>query len=129
MKKKKGTLISAIPALKPTLILDVQTGEVVEPAVFYSDLEALVITIKDAAEEFYLSNKEHVEAELKTYKGFPQPEAYARQKGWNLARGLPREVKAKSRIERLARYNLFQTVSSYVLNPNPKNVHRVSVKP
>ena len=120
MKKKKGTLISAIPALKPTLILDSQTGEVVEPDIFYSDLEMLVSTVKEAAQEFYLTNKEHVETELKTYTGSPQPEAYARQKGWNMARGLPREIKVKSRIERLARYNLVQTVSSYVLDPNPK---------
>ena len=120
MKKKKGTLISAIPALKPTLILYPQTGEVVDPTAFYSDLETLVTTVKEASEEFYLVNKELVETELKTYTGLPQPEAYARKKGWNLARGLPREVKVKSRIERLARYNLVQTVSSYVLNSNPK---------
>ena len=120
MKKKKGTLISAIPALKPTLILDSQTGEIIEPVVFYSDLEKLVTTVKEAAEEFYLTNKELVETGLKTYTGLPKPTEYARQKGWNMARGLPREAKAKSRIERLARYNLVQTVSSYVLNPNPK---------
>ena len=120
MKKKKGTLISAIPALKPTLITDAKTREIIDPVTFYSDLETLVTTVKEAAQEFYLSNKELVETELKTYKGLPQPAAYARQKGWNMARGLPREVKVKSRIENLARYNLVQTVSSYVLSPNPK---------
>lgn len=112
-------MVSALPALKPVLIIDTFTGEVLEPKVFHSDLEQLVTTIQEASRNFYAENKPEVVEKLQAYTGTPQPEAFARQAGWNMARDLSKEVKAKSRVERLARYHLIQTVASHVLNLNP----------
>lgn len=112
-------MVSALPALKPTLITDAQTGEVLESAVFHADLDFLVTTVREASKNFYSDNKVEVEETLRSYTGSPQPESFARKHGWNLANNLPKEVKAKSRVERLARYHVVQTVSSFVLNPNP----------
>lgn len=117
-KRTQQALISALPALKPTLIINKTTGEITPPAVFNNDLEQLVHTVKTRSEQYYLNHRTLVHKELLTYTGAPQAAEFARQKGWVLTEGLPRGVKAKSRVERLARYHLVQTVTSFVLNPN-----------
>lgn len=119
MARTQNKLVSALPALTPNLVNDRTTGEILDNGIFHAELEQLVTTIQTASQEYYNNNKEVIEAALATYTGVPQPEAYARQHGWNLANNLPKPVKAQSRVERLARYHLVQTVSSYVLNPSP----------
>lgn len=119
MAKRKSGLVSALPGMRPTLILDRITGEVLTQEHLDWNLTSLVTAVTTAANEYYQEHKELVKGELKGYTGRPQPAEYARGKGWTLLDGLPRDVKVKSRVERLARFNLVQTVSSYVLNPNP----------
>ena len=106
MGKQNTALISAIPALKPTLIINAMTGELITQPELGNDLEQLVNQIVTTSETYYRDNKTVIEQALLTYTGYPQPESYARQQGWYLKMDLPREVKAKSRVERLASYHM-----------------------
>ncbi len=119
MGKRSTALISALPALKPNLIINTLTGEIITQTELDNDLEQLVTQIVTTSETYYNTNKTIIDQALTTYTGYPQPESYARSQGWKLSMGLPREVKAKSRVERLASYHMVQTVSSHILNQDP----------
>lgn len=112
--------MSALPALQPVLIINKTTGENLTKEYLNQDLTSLITHVKTQSEKFFESHKREVLKECETYTGTPQAEAFARRNNWNFpATGLPRDVKVKSRVERLTRYHLVQTVTSFVLNPNP----------
>lgn len=117
--KRKNQIMSALPALQPVLIINKTSGEVLALEDLHQDLEHLITYVKTQSEAYYLAHKSEVLGACGAYTGVPQAEVFARRNEWNFpGDGLPREVKAKSRIERLTRYHLVQTVTSFVLNPN-----------
>jgi len=78
--------------------------------------------VRTQSETIYQGDKERIESAVATWKGTPQPAAFARQQGIiTLDKSLlPREVKAQSRIERLVHCNVVSSVASHVSNPNPR---------
>lgn len=120
MVKGQKVLVSAVAPLKPDLIIDKQTGEILTPTDLNLDLTNLIETVHSLSETFYREHTQEVNEALLQYNSRMQAELFARKQSWNFPTLLlPREVKAKSRIERLIRHHLVSTVSSYVLNPNP----------
>lgn len=117
--RKEGKLISSLPSLSPVNIINKVTGEILTQEDLDINLNNLITWVQNQSKTFYENNKQEVIDACKGYTGSLQPEAFARKKGWGFpVQGLSREVKAKSRIERLARYHLIHTITTYVLNPN-----------
>lgn len=127
--RKRNQLISSLPTLlQPTLILDADTGEIVSFSEFQSSLSNLLQEVKTQTQSLYEKHKGEILEELKSYTGSPQPAEYARQHGYNYDPTLlPKNVKAKYRINKLIQYKLVSETASYVLNPNPnKHEHSFS---
>lgn len=119
--RKRNELISAISPLKPISVINTQTGEYVSYAELEGKIGQVIHTVQTETQRLYDQNKTALFTELTNYKGTPQPAEYARQKGYltNYRSTLPREVLAKSRLEKLVQYKLISESASYVLNPNP----------
>jgi len=120
-------VISALSRLTPVQVVDVATGEVLSWEVARDTLiEPLITWVRDETQRLYDENPEKLLKDALNLKD--SAESYARYAGY-LANweSLPREVKAKSRLGRLALAKLMGESASYVRNPNPrKQPHRFS---
>lgn len=117
--KKRNQLVSALSPLSPASIIDTTTGEYVSADVLKGKLNLLSAAVFAETNRLYELHKLDLFEQLETYNGTPSPAEFARQKGYstNFTTTLPREVKAKSRLEKLVQYKLVSEVGSYVANP------------
>lgn len=121
MRLKKGEFVSSLSPLTPTSIINTLTGEYVSTNVLSEKVGLLIDVIVAETARLY---EEHETSLLKTlmdYTGTPVAAEFARQKGYktSFTKTLPRNVIAKSRLEKLVQYKLISEISSYVLNPTP----------
>ncbi len=121
MKRKKGTFISALPALSPMQVIDINTGEYVSDSDFQHSINQLVNAVVQETISLYTTHKQKLESILPAYTGVPQPAEFARQNNItaSFTKSLPREIKAKSRIDRIAKFKLISETDSHIKNPNP----------
>lgn len=118
MRLKKHTLISALPALIPSQIVVSGTGEIVPLSVLQSKLYSITGFVQSETIRLFSQHKKELLTELAKYTGVPQPAEFGRIVGLVMNKSaLTREIKAKSRIERLVRYKLISETDSYVKNP------------
>ena len=115
---RKNSLTSALPALKPSNVKNLQDKNVSLQEV-ENKLNVLLNYVKNKTEEEFNTNKETILTACKQYTGI-SPAEFARQNGIqpNIL-DLPRKVKAQSRITRLINHKIISIASSYTLNPNP----------
>jgi hypothetical protein len=110
-------MVSALPPLHPELITVKSTGEIVEPEHLNHNLEKLAGFVQKEAQEQWHTHKTELSVNLPKVKS-KNPAESGRQAGITVDfTELPREVKAKSRIERLVRYNLVTGALSYIESP------------
>ena len=120
-------VISALSRLTPVQVMDVATGEILSWEVARDALiEPLITWVRDETQRLYDDNPEKLLADALNLKG--PAESYARYAGYAAKwESLPHEVKAKSRVGRLALAKLMSESASYARNPNPrKQPHRFS---
>ena len=120
-------VISALSRLMPVQVVDVATGEVLSWETARDTLiEPLIAWVRDETQRLYDENPEKLLQDALNLKG--SADYYARCNGYTANwESLPREVKAKSRLGRLAHAKLMSESASYARNPNPrKRPHRFS---
>lgn len=119
--RKNNQLISALPPLKPSSIINTRTGEFVGESELNEKIGLLEAAVFEETTQVFVQRKSSLFTLVEGYTGSPQPAEFARQQGikTNLATSLPTLVKAKSRIEKLVQYKLISETSSYVNNPTP----------
>lgn len=121
-------IISALPNLIPTQVVDKNTGELLTWEEFLQDsLTPLLEWVKQDSQRIYDEHTERILKDANNLKG--SANSYSRQKGYQPSHMLlPREVRAKSRLGELVHYKLMSETASYVRNPNPKKQpHRFSL--
>lgn len=110
---KKPDLMSALPPLSPESIVDTRTGELVEQSKLDAALGKLAAFVQEQSQRLWDSRKDTLQEELEGIKA-TSPAEVGRQVGLNIELDkLPRDVKAKSRIERLVRYQTITSAKSY----------------
>lgn len=113
MGRKRPDLISAVPPLFPVTVIDLLTGEIVPSEVLSDALHQLTGFVRDESERLWEQHKSSLNDVLDGIKA-SSPAEVGRQAGLVVdLTGLPREVKAKSRIERLVRYQVITSAKSY----------------
>jgi transposase len=115
---KPTILTSALPPLLPESIFDITTGEVVELQQFEASLTKLATFVQKESTSLWKENKNTLEATLKGIS-VKSPAEVGRQAKLNAnLRLLTREIKVKSRIERLIRYNVITSAKSFFESPS-----------
>ena len=110
-------VISALPALQPTLVVDISTGEIIDD--WEEPVKELCEWVYAETVRIFETNKETVLEQSANLSG--SANSYARQRGYKSeAMGLDRSIKAKSRINELVLYKLMSETASYSRNPNPR---------
>lgn len=118
MRKK---LISALPPLRPSLIVDIQTGEVLSPKDHDVVVGELVRYVRDETVRIYNESGSVLEEAIKKAKRIGSANSFGRQHGIISGyKSLPRDVRAKSRINELILHKVVSETASYVNNPNPQ---------
>lgn len=113
MGRKRPDLISALPPLISHTVTDLVTGEIIPLETLNTILNQLTGFVRDESERLWNEHKGSLENTLKTVTASSPAEA-GRQAGLAVdLDSLPREVKAKSRIERLVRYQVITSAKSY----------------
>lgn len=113
MSKKKPDLMSALPPLSPESIVDLKTGELVEQTIFETALTQLAFFIQTESENLWNNHKSNLKETLSKITA-SSPAEVGRQAGLRVGlEQLSRDVKAKSRIERLVRYQTITSAKSY----------------
>jgi transposase len=106
-------LTSALPPLLPESIFDMDTGELIEPEQFEESLAKLVAFTQQESVRLWNENKNTLEAALKSITA-KSPAEVGRQANLKADLvSLPRDVKVKSRIERLIRYQIVTSAKSF----------------
>ncbi len=113
-------VLSALPRLTPMSVVNTGTGEVLEwEDLQKSDLSSLLNWVFSETTRLYTTDKVRVHEVANGLK-FNAAE-YARQAGFTADHmGLSRDVKAKSRLNKLVGYKLMSETASYERNPNPR---------
>lgn len=120
-------VVSALSRLTPAQVVDVATGEVLSWEVARDTLiEPLIAWVRNETQRLYDEDPEKLLQDALNLKG--SADYYARCAGYSTNwESLPREIKAKSRLGRLALAKLMSESASYARNPNPrKQPHRFS---
>ena len=119
--RKRNQIISAITTLTPTSIIDTATGEYVSLNVLHDKVQTIIDAVHNETLRVYSEHREKLAELLVDYSGSPQAAEFARQKGINtqFVATLPREVKSKSRLDKLVQFKVISETSAYVNNPNP----------
>lgn len=113
MSRKRPDLLSALPPLFPEHIIDAKTGELIEETQYHNTLTKLTNFVREQSELLWLEHKDSLEEELEKITA-TSPAEVGRQVGLVAELGkLPEDVKAKSRIERLIRYQTITSAKSY----------------
>lgn len=116
-----GKLVSAVAPLRPSLIVDVSSGELLSLGVLDGVVGSLVDFVVCETRFLYFESGEFLEQEIADAGRVTYINSFGRQRGIKSnAHLLPRKVKAKSRIEALILHKLVSEVSGYVLNSNSK---------
>lgn len=114
---KRPDLTSALPPLFPEAVIDVMTGELVEQSEFDDSLAQLASFVQQESQRLWNENKKELKETLSKITATSPAEVGRQAKlHVNLER-LPREVKVKSRIERLTRYQTITSAKSYFSSP------------
>ena len=117
MGKKKPDLMSALPPLFPETVIDLKTGEIVEQPVFDASLAQLASFVQQESERLWGEHKEELQKTLSEITA-TSPAEVGRQAELHVNLDLlPHDVKAKSRIERLTRYQTITSAKSYFESP------------
>lgn len=117
---KNKSLISSLSPLKPFQITDLTTGEITSIQEHNIQITQLINYVQKEVSDYYTNNAKKLEQDIVNDTRSLKPSEWARQNGYKLDTStLNREVKAKSRIEKLYQHKLISEVSSYVNNPNP----------
>lgn len=127
--RKRNQLFSALPPLTPISIIDTSTGEYVSHRDLQDKIELLRDVVFEETVRLYSEFQTELLQVLEDYNGTPQAAEFARQKGYKtaFAQTLPKEVKVKSRLEKLVQFKLISETSSYVRNLDPyKKEHSFS---
>jgi hypothetical protein len=110
---KKPDLISALPPLSPESIVNIRTGELVAQADFDIALGKLASFVQEQSKRLWDYHKDTLKYKLEIITA-TAPSEVGRQVGLSVELNkLPRNVKAKSRIERLVRYQTITNAKSY----------------
>lgn len=113
----KNKIISSLPPLQPVSVVDVSTGEVVSLAEHAVAANSLLDFVVESVQKY---PKVSLESKLLEDKRRVAPAEWARSNGFKLDTSLlPRDVKAKSRVEKLFQHKLVTECKSFVENPNP----------
>lgn len=114
--RSKNKLISSLPKLQPVSVVDVETGEYLSKSEYEPSLRSLIEYVTTATRSLYSEHAQKLHQELETFKG--SANSFGRQKGYRIDYTvLPKNVKAKSRIQELVLHKLISETASYVNNP------------
>lgn len=114
-------IISALPALTPVSIVETKTGLTLSVQQHDSIMTKLITFVQTSAEKCYKENKTQLEKDILDSSRIFNPAEFARAHGYSLdANNVPKEIVAKSRVERLFRHKLVSEVAGYVMNDNPR---------
>lgn len=119
----RNRTLSAISPLRPTNITNLTTGEVGNIGEFDEQVLCLLTYIQTSVKDYYSNqnNKQKLHDDITSSPPKFSPAEWARQRGYLLdTTPLPKEVKVKSRIQKLYQHKLISEVSGYVLNGNPR---------
>lgn len=115
--RKKNEFITALPSLKPIMVIDEVNGVILTPDEWGSPVHKLLNYVKYQAERTYAKHKQKLLTECEDSRG--SANSYGRKLGYRLnPKSLPKHVLAKSRIQELYLYNLITTVRSYTESTN-----------
>jgi len=120
-------IISALPRLTPTQVVNTRTGELLSWDEFKEEsLASLLEWVHEETSRLYSEDREGVHEAARGLK-FNSAE-HARQAGFVADHmSLPRGIKAKSRLSRLVGYQLMSETAAYERNLNPlKQPHAFS---
>lgn len=118
MKKK---IISSLPALRPSQIIDVTTGEIISLSEHDAVVVKLVEYVQSEVQRNYSAHGAQLEQEISSAKSLGSANSFGRQRGYaSNAMTLGKEIKARSRINELVLHKLVSETASYVRNPNPR---------
>lgn len=114
----KPYLVSALPPLSPSMIINTSTGEIIETEEYRQSLKSLVSYVQEQSQLLWRLHKNTLQQTLTNITA-KSPAEVGRQAGLSINTSeLPRDIKAKSRIERLIRYQVITSAKSYYENPN-----------
>ena len=118
----KNKLVSSLPPLKPSQVVNLNTGEVIPLYEHDNTIAQLVEYITREVTVYCGENLRKLEQDLLSDKRKIKPAEWARQNGYALPNkdALFKGVLAKSRVEKLYQHKLISETLSYVLNPNPR---------
>ena len=110
-------LISALPPLKPEMVIDVTTGQVLTQMEYNSPVGALLTYCQSETQRIYAENTSQLLADIVSYRS--NANSFGRQKGYaSNVKALDKTIKAKSRINELILHKLISEAASYVKNTN-----------
>lgn len=113
-------VVSSLPKMKPVLVTNVRTGEVLSTLDYENSVKQLIAYVRDETERLFQENKVKLADEIRAVERMGSANSFARQRGYTSTyKTLGREILAKSRINELVLHKLVSEVASYVNNPNP----------
>ena len=108
-------LTSSLPRLSPVMVIDPQTGIIIEEETWKNSITALTRYVLESVKNTWDNQKQRIIEDVEEYEGL-SPAEFGRQKGYKLVNPPPENVKARSRVEKLYQHKLITGVSSYVRN-------------
>lgn len=112
----KSVFMSAVPPLYPIQIIDASSGEIVDNEEFHYQLSKLSNYVLEESTRLWEYHKNSLCQTLSTINSKSPGEAGRLAGIHTNVQILPREIKAKSRIERLIRYQVITNARSYYGN-------------
>ena len=110
------TVISALPTLQPTQVIDTSSGEILRHEEWVKPVNSLIEWVRSETIRLFEENKTQVLEQAAVLKG--SANSYARQRGYKSnAMSLAREIKAKSRLNELVLFKLMSETAAYSRNP------------
>lgn len=114
--RNKSKLISSLPRLQPISVVDVETGEYLSKHEYGPSLQSLINYVTCTTRALYAEHSLKLHHDLGAFKG--SANSFGRQKGYRIDyAALPKNVKAKSRIQELVLHKLISETVSYVNSP------------
>lgn len=114
-------LTSSLPRIKPNLVIDTSTGELIPKSTYESSMYNLLEYVKVETQRIYDESKESLTQDIVSTNKIGSANSFGRSKGYTSDyKALPKNILAKSRINELILHKLVSETTSYVRNPNPR---------
>lgn len=113
-------ITSTLPRIRPSLVVDVVTGELVPRAVYEASVVSLLSYVQMETQRIYSESREQLIQEITDAERIGSANSFGRKQGYTSNyKQLPTHILAKSRVNELVLHKLISETASYVRNPNP----------